>query len=212
MLTENTENRIQARRGVPQWTGLSGKTLWDWLLLLTLLAIPIVVMLGLGSLWFNQQQSQTYLLIGKTVAEQQNQMNLQIAKDQEQEAELNTYLDQMTILLRDNNLSQSRPGDKVQEIARDRTLTVLLRLDPVRKGIVLQFLYGAGLIMVGDVKVSLAGTNLSGAILRGANLAGADLSGSNLSWADLTGANLTGVKSFNANLSHAIMPDGSTNR
>ena len=204
-----TENTAQTRRRVSEWTGFSGKTLWDWMHLLALLAIPIVVLLGLGSFWFVEQQSQAYLMIGKTVAEQQHQTDLQIAKDQEQEAELNTYLDQMAILLRDNNLSQSQPGDKVQEIARDWTLAVLLRLDPVRKGIVLQFLYGAGLIMKGDVKVSLAGANLSGAILRGANLAGADLSGSNLSWADLTGASLTGVKDENTIMTHAIMPDGS---
>ena len=81
MLAENTENRMQARRGVPEWSGFSGKTLWDWLQLLALLAIPLVVILGLGSLWFNEQQSQQYLVIGKTVAEQQHQTDLQIAKD-----------------------------------------------------------------------------------------------------------------------------------
>ncbi len=112
----------------------------------------------------------------------------------------------MSTLLVSNNLSHSQPTDEVREVARDRTLAVLLRLDPLRKGIVLQFLYGAGLIMRGDVKVSLSGANLSGAILRGAHLVGADLSKANLSGADLTGVDLSGT-----DLNRAIMPDGSTN-
>ena len=209
MLIENTENKMRARKGVHEWTGFSSKTLWDWLQLLALLAIPVVVILG--SFWFSEQQSQTGLLIAKAVAEQQSQTDLQIAKDQEQEAELNTYLDQMSTLLVDNNLSHSQPTDEVREVARDRTLAVLLRLDPVRRGIVLQFLYGAGLIMKGDVKVSLSGADLSRAKLRGANLSGADLSGTNLSGVDMTGANLDRTDLSGSNLSHAIMPDGSTN-
>jgi len=36
------------------WTGFGGKTLWDWLQLLSALAIPIV--LALAALWFSTQQ------------------------------------------------------------------------------------------------------------------------------------------------------------
>jgi hypothetical protein len=36
-------------------TGFTGKTLWDWLNLAGMLAIPVVV--GLGTLWFTRQQA-----------------------------------------------------------------------------------------------------------------------------------------------------------
>ena len=37
------------------WTGFPTKTLWDWLNLLGVLAIPAAV--GLGTIWFTRQQA-----------------------------------------------------------------------------------------------------------------------------------------------------------
>lgn len=199
-------NKPSKWKTAPAWTGFSNKTFWDWL---QLLAIPLALILG--TLWFSANQSQTNFLTSKAIAEQQHQTNIQIAKDQEQEAALSTYLDQMSALILNNNLRHTVPSSEVRQIARDRTIAVLLRMDPVRKGIVLQFLYGSGLIMKGNVIVNLSGTDLSGANLRGAYLAGAELAGANLNRADLTGANLFGTDTSGTRLNHATMPDGSVN-
>src|SRR5882762_1373179 len=86
------------------WTGLNkhigpnvqqyqpGKTLWDWLNLLGVLAIPVAV--GFGSLWFTAQQSKT-----------QNAEN----EDNQRERVLQDYIDKMSDLLLKENLRQSVP-------------------------------------------------------------------------------------------------------
>jgi uncharacterized protein YjbI with pentapeptide repeats len=199
------ENKLR-KKAAPRWTGFSNKTLWDWL---ALLAIPLAVVLGL--LWLGARQSQTDFLIAKAMAEQQHQTGLQIAKDQQQEAALSTYLDQMSALILNNNLRHSAPSSEIRQIARDRTIAVLLRMDPARKGIVLLFLYGSELIMRGDAIINLSGADLTGAKLRDANLAGAELAGANLTRADLTGANLFRTDLSGTPLNHATMPDGSVN-
>src|SRR5438067_2417203 len=60
------------------WTGFNSpsKTLWDWLQLLGVLAVPIVV--GFGAVWFTSQQSK--------VAEAEN-------KDNQRENALQAYID-----------------------------------------------------------------------------------------------------------------------
>src|SRR2546421_3856311 len=118
------------------WTGLGpyipptkdsnfqrGKTLWDWLNLLGVLAIPAVV--GLGAAWYTTQQ-------GK-VSDREN-------TDNQHETALQAYIDKMSELLLDKQLWKSQPEDEVRKIARVRTLTVLPRLDSERKKSVLQFL------------------------------------------------------------------------
>src|SRR2546430_13502276 len=122
------------------WTGLGpyipptkdsnfqrGKTLWDWLNLLGVLAIPAVV--GLGAAWYTTQQ-------GK-VSDREN-------TDNQHETALQTYIDKMSELLLHEKLRDSAEEDEVRNVARVRTLTVLLRLDANRKSNVLQFLYESG--------------------------------------------------------------------
>lgn len=159
-------------------------------------------------------------------ANQQN-TNLQVAQNQQQESELQTYLDHMTELLLTQHLATSQPGDVVREVARARTLTVLQQLDGKRKGLVVTFLEEAHLIWTPQVTVGaggmqispgnpvidlsgadLRGANLRGVFLRGAalrqaNLAGADLREANVSAADLRVANLTGTDLTDAVLSAA---------
>jgi Pentapeptide repeats (8 copies) len=167
----------------------SRKTLLDWLQLLIqlLAALAIPIAIALGTLWFSYQQNQT---------------NQQIAADQQREAALQSYLDHMTDLLLNYKL-ESNPSYTIREVATVRTLTVLPRLDPVRKGEVVKFLYHAGLIGLpgGDLPIiDLKDADLSGADLSGfisgninfshANLSHADLSRAGLCYADLAYADL----------------------
>jgi len=167
------------------------KTLWDWLQLLGVLAIPVVVVLGVA--WFTTRQGQ--------VSDAEN-------KDNQREAALQAYIDNMLELLLAKNLRSSTEDEEVQKIARVRTLTVLRRLDAERKGSLLQFLQESGLIGKDKRVINLTGANLIGANLSGANLSGANLSGVYLSRADLSGAdlskaNLSGVVLSGADLSLA---------
>jgi uncharacterized protein YjbI with pentapeptide repeats len=217
------------------WTGFNrpSKTLWDWLQLLGVLAVPIVV--GFGAVWFTTRQ-------GK-VADAEN-------KDNQREARLQKYIDSMSELLLHEKLRDSAEEDEVRKIARVRTLTVLRGLDEERQGSVLRFLQEAGLIRKDQRSIDLTGAsldwaslvgfdlhdadlrgaylwganlyraNLKGADLRDASLLGANLYDANLEGADLRGANLLEAKLGGANvteeqlkevqsLKDAIMPDGS---
>lgn len=213
------------------WTGFPAKTLWDWLNLLGVLAIPIVA--GFGVAWYttkqtqaseaaNEQQRKTELEIaekrhkaGQEAAEKRHQTELAITTDNQREAALQAYMDKMWELLLVNDLQTSPVDDKVRKIARVRTLTVLRMLDPSRKASVLRFLYEAGLIdkdksIVDLDGANLAHTNLSGNKLNNANLEGAYMSEADLSFADLTGTNLMktylwGAKMYGTNLSNTCL-------
>jgi hypothetical protein len=154
------------------WTGFGEKKLWDWLQLLSALAIPIV--LAFAGYWFTSQQDA-----------RQREIEEQRADD----AALQAYLDQMSTLLLDKDLRDSAEDSEARTLARARTLTVLGRLDARRRTQVLRFLSEANLIrsVNGKHPVLL----LNDANLSGANLPiGADLSDTNLSSADLSGAYL----------------------
>src|SRR5216684_2789513 len=165
------------------------KTLWDWLQLLGVLAIPVAVVLGVA--WFTTKQGQG--------GDAEN-------KDNQREAALQAYIDNMLELLLAKNLRSSTEDEEVQKIARVRTLTVLRRLDAERKGSVLQFLQESGLIGKDKRVLNLTGANLIGANLIGANLSGANLSGVYLSRADLSGADLS-----KANLSEVVLSGANLN-
>ena len=178
------------------WTGFNrpSKTLWDWLQLLGVLAVPVVV--GFGAVWFTTRQ-------GK-VADAEN-------KDNQRENALQEYIREMSELLLHENLRESAEGDEVRTIGRVRTLTILPRLDEARKGTVIQFLYESQLIKDNNI-IILEGADLSGADLNRANLNRANLSGANLRLARLQDANLSKVDLSGADLSgadlSAILPIG----
>jgi len=206
------------------WTGLRGKTLWNWL---ELFIIPSVLTFAL--LWFNLSENER-----ARNAEDQRALNqLKIEEERAKESALQLYLDRMTELLLERKLRTSERDDEVRSVARARTLTVLSQLDGRRKGFLLRFLYESGLISVSTRIITLGGailgeataseTVLSRADLTGAELSrvflseayltrvhliGADLHGSHLSKAnlvsaDLRGANLTGANLKGAQLSGA---------
>ena len=182
------------------WTGFGEKKLWNWLELLSALAIPVV--LALAGYWFTVQQD-----------ERQREIEEQRAQD----AALQAYLDQMSTLLLEKNLRSSEEDSEVRTLARARTLTVLRRLGPDRKGTVVQFLHEASLIQpsqaVGDEQgneqpqpIKEPTINLTDADLSDANLSDADLSGADLSRVNLSDANLRWVDLSEAYLQWADLP------
>ena len=191
---ENQEQRGFLGRPRP-----GGKSFWDWLDMLSKLAIPVV--LGVAALVFNSQQAQS-------------------AQDQQQAAILQTYIGNMQDLLLKYKMSTSKPGDEVRLVAKEQTLATLRRLNAQRNEIVLQFLSanlgvidlsGADLSGASLSGVDLSGANLSGADLSGADLSSATLAGASLNYAILTGADLTGAQLSNANFTDADLTDARLN-
>jgi uncharacterized protein YjbI with pentapeptide repeats len=199
------------RRSLSKWTGFSGKTMWDWLQLLGVLAIPVVI--ALISISFSLQQdasNQQQHRIDLKIAQDNRQNDIQLANDQQQEATLKSYLDDISDLLLNHNLRNSKPADEVRQVARERTLTALRRLGAMRNQIVLQFLQDARLMGVKSAVIDLSGSTLSGDDLSLVNLSGAELSrailyNTNLSAAFLGSAELSRAYLGNANLSSAIL-------
>ena len=150
------------------WTGVSGKDLWDWW---QLLILPVG--LAVGGFLFNMKQSETSLKVSK----QQHQTDLQIADDQQREAALEGYLDHISELLLEKNLVSPQARSDIREMARVRTLITLRRVDKYRKGVLLQFLHEAGLINKDNTIIDLHWADLSEADLNGADLREANLSG-----------------------------------
>jgi uncharacterized protein YjbI with pentapeptide repeats len=152
------------------------KTLWDWLQLLGVLAIPVVV--GLGTIWFTEQRSNTEQIADEIRAENERY----IALDNQRESALQDYINHMSELLLQEDLRNAPADNVIRKIARVRTLTVLRNLDPARKASVLVLLKEAGLINKEDNGiVSLEGADLSWANLGIANL-GDTLAKEGLSW------------------------------
>lgn len=203
------------------WTGIPTKNLWDWFNLLGVLAIPVVA--GLGVAWYTAKQTQVSEVANEQqhkteleVAEQRHQAELKIVEDNQREAALQSYIDKMSELLLANNLCRSAETDEVRVVGRVRTLTVLRRLDPVRKASILQFLCESGLIDSDGCIIDLSGADLSAADLNHASLyrtvwyEGAeepDAIDINLNNVNLRGANLRGANLNHAHLVHADLRD-----
>lgn len=85
------------------------KTLWDWM---QLLIIPAA--LAAGAWWVNQRRART---------------ELDVVADNQREAALETYIDNMSELLLDQDLRASGVDDARRHVARVRTLLALRRLD-----------------------------------------------------------------------------------
>ena len=184
-------------------TGFAGKTLFDWLTLLGVLAVPIMV--AIGGYWFNQIQKGREEFFARVQLETGQKM----VEDNQREIALKEYIDKMSelILDKDNPIRKSKPEDEVRKIARIRTLTVLSRLDDRRKRVALQFLHESGLIEKDNRKIDLHDADLTGADLQDIRLTGTDLHGANLSGADLRRAYLTGMRLANVDLSEADLTD-----
>jgi uncharacterized protein YjbI with pentapeptide repeats len=176
------------------WTlrEFGGQTVWDWLHLLSALAIPVV--LAAAGLWFTAQQDQRQQQIETDRAEQAQKIEDQRAKAERKLAEqraqdeaLQAYLDQMGTFLLEKDLRNAQQDSEVRTLARARTLTVLERLDPGRKTAVMRFLSEASLVTSGISDISekaMSGSIELNEVLKKApviSLSGADLSGTDLS-------------------------------
>jgi uncharacterized protein YjbI with pentapeptide repeats len=172
----------------PMWTGLRGKTLWDWLLLISALAVPVVV--GFAGLWFTQQQE----------ARQRD-----IEDQRSQDAAMQAYLDNMSTLLIDEQGTQLRkldPDEEVLDLIQARTETVVAVLGTKRQVSIVRFLARAQLILKDSPVISLERVNLEGINLTEVNLSDTSFEAADLSDAQLSEANLK-----RANLSKAVLQE-----
>jgi hypothetical protein len=183
------------------------KTLWDWLQLGGILAVPIAI--TFFGTWFTVQQAQQ----SQKIEDQRAEAEQKLAEQRAQYERLQAYLDQMTTLYLQKDLSD----EKVRTLLRSRTLTVLESLGPDgpdleqgprhkrtehalrHKRIVMTFLSEASLINKDNPVVDLKEANLSDANLTSAYLNGAR------GW---TEKQLRAAQS----LKGATMPDGQTLR
>ena len=135
---------------------------------------------------------------------------------------LQAYYEQIGKLLTEHDLRNTQRNE-VRELARGQTFALMRDLEASRKGNLVEFLKGAGLLETENPAVVLVGTdlhstnlqraflefvNLEGAILAEANLAEANLQGANLreaylQRADLLGATLESADLQGANLAEA---------
>jgi Pentapeptide repeats (8 copies) len=111
---------------------------------------------------------------------------VEISTQRAQDRALEKYFHQMSLLLIERGPYDPPPSTEIRVVARASTLTVLQRLDGVRRGSVVRFLCQSGLIGNDSVIV-----DLRGALLREADLSGANLSDVKLNETDLIGANLS---------------------
>jgi uncharacterized protein YjbI with pentapeptide repeats len=200
-------------------TGFEGKTLWDWLQLLIIPAVLAVagyvinLTISRGEQAATEQRAQSE----REAAEKRAETEREIALDNQREAALQAYINEISDLLLHEDLRDSKPEDKVRKIARVRTLTVLSRLDKVRKWNVLQFLceadliykyrsiYKSGILDEEQPIVDLMGADFSEISPKFASLLSIRLSGANLSHAYLSRADLKGAECISTDLSHAYL-------
>jgi uncharacterized protein YjbI with pentapeptide repeats len=181
------------------------KTKSDWIAwgAQVLSAGTLIISLGalvFGVYSFKLQQSTSAQMQAAQVAASTEQ-----TQDQERQATLDTYLDDMSNLLLVNHLGAPDSTNEVRALAIARTDTALRNLDGNRKGSLIRFLWEAKLINEPHPIIPLSNANLQQAYLAHANLSGANLSGAhmyqaNLSQANLSQANLSGADLDNADL------------
>jgi uncharacterized protein YjbI with pentapeptide repeats len=109
-----------------KWTGLPRRTLWDWL---DLLIVPAV--LAIGGYWFAEQRAKT---------------ERHIEAQRTQETALQAFLDQITHSSAYSALRTAPASGHKRAAVRAKMQILLLRLDEVRRGVLLSSLHGVKLI------------------------------------------------------------------
>lgn len=207
---ENREN-VRERGFSPilalwRWSGIEGKSGWDWAELFAKLSLP--VLLFLGSQYISQENARA-----QKESAASTQQDLVVAK----------YIDSMKALVLDHGLGKGNPGSRESVIARTLTLTSLSQLggtgaSPNRKASILQFLYESGLLkydstqerfdhrsIVNPKNADFSGIKLKGAELRWANFTYINFSGADLRWAFLQHSTLHGADLRGADLREAAL-------
>ena len=156
-----------------------------------LLFIPVV--LTVGGFWLNRMQKNRE----EKAIEQRDKTEREIAKDNQQEAAFQAYIDKMSELLLTKRLHESQPEfEEACKIARIRTLAILYQSDTRRANYILSFLRESGLVASDDAHTSIITFNkatLRNVDLHEDNLYKIDLHNIDFSEADLTEANLSGA-------------------
>jgi uncharacterized protein YjbI with pentapeptide repeats len=161
----------------------TGKILWDWV---KLLAIPLTLLVAITVMTSAQRATR-----------------LQLAANRQAQSVLMGAEKDLSDLLLNKKLAQSRPGDEVRLVARAEVSNALRQLDPERKRDLVTFLSTANLISGRDPLVNLPEADLSQADLSQLDLSQVNLSGANLSGANLSNTRLVGVDLAQANLQNA---------
>jgi uncharacterized protein YjbI with pentapeptide repeats len=196
----------------PRWIGVSDKKFWDYL---ELLFVPAA--LALGVYWLNRRQDERDQQAeeersrreSKAQAEQQERA-LEVADLRAQDAALQSYLDQLTLLLVTkgvDELTRMQVNDDVRQVIQARSEPLLRSLNPTRRWSLVLFLAVMGLLTKARPLVSLVGADLRGVDGHGAPLQGVDLQGADLREANLFGADLSETNLREANLSGADMSE-----
>jgi uncharacterized protein YjbI with pentapeptide repeats len=140
------------------------------------------------------------LFIGVRQFNEQQRTNAADLVNQQHHATLDKYLDDMSNLVLNKQLITSGPNSPITAIAIARTATALRNLDGPSKGILVRFLWEAGLIFRPKPILDLYEVDLSGAVFQNANLYQAYLSP-----LGLTGANFNGAQLQGASLSQSVL-------
>ena len=193
-MKQETQRQPQENRKVNRIPTRVWKTIKGNAALTGVLATLLAAVIGLGGVLYQQS-------VASDIAEQQRQ-----------EIQLQTYLDDMGELLLDTEqpLREAEPDDNVSILARAKTLSVLEALDSKHKKSILQFLSDAQLLYPypNDAPViSLREANLIGVDLSDADLSDADLSDANLREANLSDADLSDANLGQADLGRANLRD-----
>src|SRR5215217_7810249 len=188
MVEEKGRQTADKKESRKPWTlrEFGGQMVWDWLHLLSALAIPVV--LALARLYFEAQLDERQ----RSIENQRAEAERELAEQRAQDEALQAYLNQMSQLMLERKLLEAEEGDPVHTLAQARTSTVILRLDAEHNQSVTRFLINSGLALDGETSARLlSDITLSHATLSGAHLPNADLGDADLSGANLSGASLS---------------------
>lgn len=165
------------------------RTLWDWM---ELILIPLVLAV-------------TIFLLNRSsrISEQR------IETEHQREEALRAYLDQVAELLLRMDTDNSNNA-AIAGVIRAHTLAVLKRLDGIRKSIILQFLYEAGLISGDNPVLNLERADLTGVIIEASslheiNLRGANLDKAKLQWSRIYGGSLSSTSLRRTDLRSSVL-------
>ena len=173
-----------------------GKTLWDWM---DLFIIPVVLT---GAAWYLKRSDS---ILERQIAADRIKETRALEEARSQETTLESYVDQLSVLLLRQRLMEKSLDTPVMKLARTRTLIALRRLNSTRRNHLLAFLRDASLLSKGKNSKSL----LANADMRNLDLRGAELYLSDLSGADLRSANLNEAILATADLTGAVLTSAS---
>jgi uncharacterized protein YjbI with pentapeptide repeats len=216
MVEEKGRQTADKKESRKPWTlrEFGGQMVWDWLHLLSALAIPVV--LALAGLYFEAQLDERQ----RSIENQRAEAERELAEQRAQDEALQAYLNQMSQLMLERKLLEAEEGDPVHTLAQARTSTVILRLDAEHNQSVTGFLIDSGLAESSEASprllrgIALPHAKLSGAPLHftdlsDAILVNADLSNASLVQADLSDAYLVNAYLVNADLTNADLSTAS---